>query len=246
MKNRSFPQTLRLAALPVACAAVLTGCAPYEPVGTYGVAQTGVATEAEQFRRLDSNGDGFLSRAEVGSLGVQSRAVTQEQTASAFHRLDTNGDGFLSRAEASATLAAVPGANFDASDRDRDGFLTLAEAEGHLRWIESRSGVSGPAFETLDLNRDGFLSFAEADPLLRGTSSGYAAAPITYSFDRLDANRDNYLTRSEAALVANPLTFDRYDANRDGFLSRAEADLLFRSSVGTTGTTTSGSVYGPR
>lgn len=241
-----FKKAFKLAA-PAACAALLAACAPYEPVGTYGVsADARVEPAAVEFSRLDVNGDGFLSRSEVAALGVSSHAVTTQTTTAAFHRFDLNGDGFLSRAEAHGMLAGIPGASFDASDRDRDGFLSLAEAEAHLRWMETRNAPPGPAFEALDVNRDGFLSRAEAEPLLAGRAGAYATGPVTYSFERLDVDRDGYLTRAEAGLVANPLTFDRYDANRDGFLSRAEADLMLRSNVGGTGGATSGSVYGPR
>ena len=246
MTTTRITQAFRRALIPAACAAALAGCAPYEPVGSYGVPDARVATTPSPFSRLDLNGDGFLSRAEVEAVGVRSHAVTVQTTTASFHRLDTNGDGFLSRAEAHGTLNAIPGASFEASDRDRDGFLSLAEAEAHLRWIESRNVAAGPNFEALDLNRDGFLSLAEAEPLMRAPAPTYSGAPVTYSFDRLDDNRDGFLSRPEAALVANPLTFDRFDSNRDGFLSRAEADLLLRSGVGVTGTTTSGSVYGPR
>lgn len=247
MKKPCTRRTLRLALAPVACATLLAACAPYptnDPV--YGSAP--VDTYAATFERLDVNRDGFLSRAEADSIGVRSHAVSAESAASAFHRLDVNGDGFLSRAEADATLAGIPGASFDASDADRDGFLNLAEATPHLRWIESRNAPPGTSFESLDANRDGFLSRAEADPALRNThvSGGrYVTVPV-YTFETLDADRDGFLSRSEAAPAANPPTFDRYDGNRDGFLSRAESEMLLRSGVGSTGASSSGTIYGPR
>ena len=240
------PRAFRLAVLPAACAALMSVCIPAMGQVSGGGAPTHSPHAA--FERFDTNRDGFLSRAEVESMGVQSHAVHVEATSTSFHRLDVNGDGFLSRAEAQSTLAAVPGASFDAWDLDRNGFLSLAEAEPHLRWLARRSAASGPSFEALDTNRDGFLSRAEAEPLLasrQGPGGAYTNEPL-FSFDRLDGDRDGFLSRSEAAPAINSTTFDQYDRNRDGFLSRAEADTLLRAGTGVTGVTPYGAVYGPR
>lgn len=245
---------VRLAFLPVACAALLTACAPYEPYGpVYGTAQPVGSPPAplSMFDRLDTNRDGFLSRAEVEPLGVRSQTITAESAAAAFRRLDANGDGFLSRAEAEATLSGIPGSSFDASDANRDGFLSLAEAMPHLRWLESRGAAGSLSFEALDSDRDGFLTRAEADPLLRSAqwSDGrwVVGAPVpTFSFDRLDGNRDGFISRAEAAGAITSATFDRYDVNRDGFLSPAEADHILRPPVGGTPGTYGGAVYSPR
>ena len=247
MKISDPRRILQRALIPAACAALLSACAPYEPLHpVYGSTAPAVDPALSAFDRLDGNRDGFLSRSEVESLGVYSRAVSVESTNAAFHRLDANGDGFLSRAEAQSTLASIPGASFDASDTDRDGFLSLAEATSHLRWLEMRQAPGAVAFETYDTNRDGFLTRAEADSLLRLAPAGRVVTAPAWSFDRLDANRDGFLSRAEAAAVANPGQFDRYDGNRDGFLSRAEVDIMFGTNVGGTAGTPAGSVYGPR
>lgn len=245
MKELNLKKAIRLAFLPVACASLLSACAPYEPFSpVYGGPM--IDTPVSLFDRLDTNHDGFLSRAEVESQGVTSRPVPPAESATAaFHRLDINGDGFLSRAEAQATLASIPGASFDASDTNRDGFLSLAEAMPHLRWLEAR-GSYGTSFEAYDTDRDGLLNRAEAEPLLRNRVAGGRDIGPAWSFDRLDTDRDGFLTRAEAAPIANPPTFDRFDTNRDGFLSRAEAEFLFRANVGGTDSSYGGTVYGPR
>jgi Ca2+-binding EF-hand superfamily protein len=241
------------AILPIACAAALSACAPYDILdrdpaySTVGGAP--IYSASAQFDRLDTNRDGFLSRAEVEPLGlaVGPNASTPETAAEAFRRMDANRDGFLSRAEVGTTLDAIPGGSFTAFDINRDGFLSTTEAMPHLQWLQNRM-TPALSFNGLDTDRDGFLNRAEAGPLLAAPppSGGYAAAPV-YSFDRLDTNRDGFLSRAEAATLANPLTFDRYDANRDNFLSRAEAEMLFRNSVGgTSGNYGGGVVYGPR
>jgi len=244
-------KAFRLALLPAACAALLAGCAPLEPFDSVqGSSAPVIEAPVALFDRLDTNRDGFLSRAEMDALGYQPQALASVESATAFfHRLDTNGDGFLSRGEAQATLNAIPGASFDVADMDRNGFLNLSEAMPHLRWLESRSTPSSRSFDVYDTNRDGLLSRPEAEALLRSmhpADGRYVTAPAPrVSFEGLDANRDGFLSRAEAASVANATAFDRYDANRDGFLSRGEADALMRSVGGTTGTY-GGTIYGPR
>ena len=250
--NKLEPRRVfRLAVVPAACAALLSGCAPYDPFGpAHSSTAPVIDTPVALFDRLDVNRDGFLSRAEVEALGIHTQPLASVESATAaFHRLDTNGDGFLSRGEAQTTLNAIPGASFDVADTDRNGFLSLAEAMPHLRWLESRSTPGFRSFDGYDTNRDGLLSRAEADALLRSTQTvdgRYVVAPApVITFEGLDANRDGFLSRGEAAPVANAAMFDRYDGNRDGFLSRGEADVLIRNVGGTT-STYGGTIYGPR
>src|SRR5687768_9411858 len=101
-------RALRLAALPVACAAALSACAPYDPNGNSVYVSGGPAagTAVSDFDRLDTNRDGFLSRAEAQSLNLPatSPAMPTEAAGDMFRRLDMNGDAFLSRAEAGTTF----------------------------------------------------------------------------------------------------------------------------------------------
>ena len=246
---------LRTALLPLACAAALSACAPYDPNGNSvyisGAPNTGTAMP--DFDRFDLNRDGYLSRAEAQSLNLpmSSPAVPVESAADVFRRLDVNADAFLSRNEAGAIFNNIPGGSFDAFDTNRDGYMSMAEATPHLTYLQNRAAAPAAAmsFDSLDANRDGFLSRAEAAPIW--SSGRYATAPAAplapaMSFDSLDMNRDGFLSRAEAAPIANPLMFDRHDSNRDGFLSRGEADNLFRSGVGGTFGAPSGTVSGPR
>jgi Ca2+-binding EF-hand superfamily protein len=243
---------LRLALMPLACAAALSACAPYDPNGesvyVSGAPSTGSAVS--DFDRYDLNRDGYLSRAEAQSLNlaVGAPAAPVETAADTFRRLDLNADAFLSRSEAGAIFNGIPGGSFDAFDTNRDGYMSMAEAMPHLTYLQNRAAAPAAAmsFEALDANRDGFLSRAEAAPIW--SSGRYATAPVApaWSFDSLDTNRDGFLSRAEAASIANPPAFDRYDSNRDGFLSRGEADVLMRSGVGGTYGTPTGTVYGPR
>jgi EF hand len=248
MEQTKLAKGLARAALPLACAALVGACAPYDSMpGTYG--STGAVNDPNMamFDRLDSNRDGFLSRAELEPLGIVSPATRIESATAAFDRLDTNRDGFLSPGEAGDHLAPVPGYSFAGFDTNRDGFLSRSEAMPHLQWLHNRQ--ASPTLDAYDTNRDGFLSRAEAEPLMgitrysdgRWTIVGPAAGG---SFDRLDVDRDGFLSRTEAASMA-PGMFDRYDTNRDGFLSRSEADPMF-GAVGATAVHHGGTVAGPR
>jgi len=181
---------LRLALLPIVCSSALSACAYHDyenRVVTRTPATTTVAVAGTStFDQLDMNHDGFLSRAELASLGLPEHSASPAVLS--FGRLDQNRDGFLSRAEAEPLMSS----------------LRLSGG----RWI--------------------------------------IIAPTAWSFERLDVDRDGFLTRREAEPFISGPMFDRYDTNRDGFLSRAEADPLFRSSVGGTDSSTSGTVYGPR
>ena len=244
-------RAVRLAFAPVACAALMTACAPYEPYPPASSAPVVAPVTVSTFDRLDSNRDGFLSRGEIEPLGVRSHAVTNETATAAFHRRDTNRDGFLSRAEAEVMLS-IPGWSFDASDQNRDGFLSLTEALPHLRWLEARVAPGYPSFEALDADRDGFLTRAEAEPLISTArwenNRWVVAAPVAapFSFDALDRDRDGFISRDEGMPAVGAVTFDRYDTNRDGFWSRGEVDVMPRGAVGATYGTHGGRIYNPR
>jgi len=246
MKNFDARSAFRLALLPAACALALAGCAHYETVETTHARTT--EGPMAMFDRLDTNRDGFLSRAELEPLGLASNVAVDSNATALFNRLDTNRDGFLSRGEAEGTLAAIPGASFAAADIDHNGFLSMAEAMPHLRWLESHGRPGVVSFEAYDSNGDGRLSRSEADPLMRWAQANDArfAARAPARFEALDANHDGFLSRAEAAPLANAATFERYDTNRDGFLSRNEAERLMGSNVGGTSGGYGGTVYGPR
>jgi len=210
---------------------------------------------AALFEQLDTNRDGFLSRAELAPLQMagSDRYVIRGEpgTAAAFHAFDRNGDGFLSRTEAEAALRAAPGSTFAHFDTNRDGFLSMAEASPLLGSI-STTQRAGMTFSELDRDRDGFVNRAEAAALMPSTTAvvtrGVVVQPAV-SLQTYDIDRDGYLNRAEAAALLDAhggaSAFDRYDTNGDGFLSRAELDsLLQQRSVGSTGGQTGGGSVG--
>lgn len=196
---------------------------------------------SSMFEQLDTNRDGFLSRAELAPLklaGSDRYALHGPiGDATAFRGLDRDGDGFLNKSEADTVLSGASFARFDANG---DGFLSRAEA-GPLLDASPAVTTAGVTFEQLDRDRDGFVNRAEAGALI--PPAAVATRPVmvqpVVTFQTLDVDRDGYLNRMEAASLLNrtggAAAFDRYDSNRDGFLSRAELDnLLQQQSVGGT------------
>jgi Ca2+-binding EF-hand superfamily protein len=124
--------------------------------------------DLETFRRVDSNNNNSISRAEfLGGARVADNATAQ------FRSLDRDNSGRVELDEWTSTRAA-----FNRLDRNRDGVLTQAEMRGTAP-VQAR-----PQFANVDYNRNGVISADEWHWSRR-------------SFDQRDLNRDGVLTRRE-------------------------------------------------
>ena len=186
---------------------------------------TASAQDRGQFRGLDRNGDGVITRAEWRGNAQSFRAhdlngdkvITREEmrvaenrsgtlwTSQDFGVLDQNSDGRVTRYEWRSTYGV-----FDTVDRNRDDVITRAEFLGARQPAGAAYNQYDQDFNVLDRNSDGRVSRYEWRP-------GYGV------FDTVDRNRDDVITRAEflgarepAAVAYNPYDQDRrYSQDRD-------------------------------
>ncbi len=151
-----------------------------------------VAKVREHFARLDTNKDGFLTKAEaeagrnVMKQKIVERLGERRDPAAAFDRLDSNTDGSISRDE------FTKGHEMRTERRIvmRDGAHRApgAPGAGHKGMRMHRMGgmmLGGQMFDMADANKDGRVSLQEAtDAAVR-------------HFDMADANRDGRVTPDE-------------------------------------------------
>ncbi len=179
--------------------------APMVQVQTRAQIGTQVAT---MFQRLDTNRDGFITRAEsqaaVGNRGnrqagqLQRRASRSPEQrvarrAAAFDRMDANRDGMISRDE----FARAPAMRQQrmAAGGVQNRRLRQPGARG-MRGM-GMGGLRGRMFDMADINRDNRVSLQEA------TAAAYQR------FDRTDVNRDGQITREERLQVRQQMRAQR-------------------------------------
>lgn len=170
------------------------------------------ARAAKMFARLDTNRDGFVTKAEVDAMQAE-RTQKIEQRAQRFDptkifdRLDLNHDGQVTQAEAEAARnarmqakagqptqahAAAFGGLFKRADANKDGVITRAEFDAAANQMHARMeqaglhrGFAGRMFDAADANKDGRLSLVEVQQM------------ALQHFDRADLNHDGTLTPQE-------------------------------------------------
>ena len=200
----------------------------------FAVAQT-AAPKAPQ--KLDTNGDGVISKAE---------AAAAPRLAARFDQLDTNKDGRLSAEERPQRRGGMHRGHgrMHNADADKDGRISKAEAQAAADRFASR-------FDAMDVNKDGFLDKTDRELRMRQQRAEF--------FSRADSNKDGALSRDEFIVERGAraeqrqekfkqragaeggqrkaptdaqrieragATFDRIDSNKDGRVSKAEFDAF--------------------
>ena len=118
---------------------------------------TFIATMDAQFKLLDANHDGIVTRAELeASEQRAAAALAAQRAAAAFAQLDSDHNGQLSLAEFTRLATATPpqvdvSAMMNRLDLNRDQKITL---------IENRTATLAN-FDKLDTDKDGVVSAAE-------------------------------------------------------------------------------------
>jgi Skp family chaperone for outer membrane proteins len=138
------------------------------------------AKVAEHFARMDTNRDGFVTKAEADAASEALHAKWAERRDErgdrTFEKLDTNKDGAVSRGEWDARQAQREQRIADRGDR---GPMKSGFHHGGM------GGFGGHMFDMADANHDGRVSLQEAQ-----------AAALQH-FDMVDANHDGQITPEE-------------------------------------------------
>jgi hypothetical protein len=157
---------------------------------------------AEHFKKLDANGDGYVTKAEFDAartaMKAQAAERRKERRDKVFAALDANKDGVLSRQE------------FDTPPQHRHDGTDGAKA----------GGPQGPGPDSPGGPRDGRWRGHRGGPMMHG-GMAMMMGPRGGWFDRADANKDGKVSLAEAS--AGPLAmFDKVDTNHDGTISPEE------------------------
>jgi len=149
------------------------------------------ARVAEHFRKLDANGDGYVTKDEADAARARMRAAfaekRQEHRAERFAMLDKDKSGTLSKDE----YMAPPPPRADGPDGRRAGPDGMRRGGHGRRMKHGGPGAmgmgpgGGSMFECADANKDGKVSLAEAE------------APALAMFDRVDTNHDGTISPEE-------------------------------------------------
>jgi Ca2+-binding EF-hand superfamily protein len=186
-----------IAQAPVAQTAPAPQVAPMPPMGTDRVQTRNevVAKVREHFAQLDTNRDGFLTKAEadaghaamkarfaekLGDKDWKGHAMERRDPNVAFDRLDTNKDGAISRDE----FAKGHEMRIERRVERKAG---KPGTDGHHMGMRHMGGrmMGGHMFEMADANKDGRVTLQEATD-----------AAVKH-FDMADANRDGRITPDE-------------------------------------------------
>lgn len=164
------------------------------------------ALSAEYFRRLDRDGDEFLS--------LKEWAFQTSHPDARFQALDLDGNGELSEVEF-MTDTSLPAnrlrRDFRVFDADGDGLMTQVEFLTIADWI--------PESHRTQI----------ADPIVALSQAGFSS--LTKEWDQWDRDKDGWLSADEFAV--SPIgrrirgleasKFENWDINHDGKLSKDEA-----------------------
>jgi len=185
------------------------------------------------FKRMDADGDGYVTAAEMDAFRPMMGAGPGRGTGmpmgpgmmmggagmmmpAVMGTIDGDGDGSVSAQEHAAAAKAA----FDRLDTDRNGRVTAAEwATAHQAAMSSGAGMShGPGMT-------GAMPGMGADTGMgMGMGLGMGMGPWHSSADwlgRMDRDRDGRVSASEHVAGAQAL-FEEADTDNDGNLSMAE------------------------
>ncbi len=171
-----------------------------------GDSATGQAGD-DLFGKVDSDGDGAVSKTELQALLEAMSGGTASQTGvssdDVFSQLDTDGDGSLTQAEFDAGRPSGPGAGADGMQAMGGMPPPPGGPRGAGGAGAASDSSSATSYDPLDTNEDGKVSAAER--LAGGTSTAEQDA-ITALFNAIDTDGDASISASESKAFIDQLT----------------------------------------
>lgn len=183
---------------------------------------------AHFFKKIDTNQDGKIQRAEAAALETKR-----------FAQMDANSDGVVTKAEAKSAAesfhqkrqeqrAAKGGEKkphridglFERADKNKDGKIARDE-----------SRLPTEKFDSVDANSDGYITREEMTSAMKEWKQAHGEK----MFAMMDTNGDGLITRAEATARADA-RFQKMDANSDGEVTREEARAAHPHHKGKRGT----------
>jgi Ca2+-binding EF-hand superfamily protein len=169
-----------------------------DPSGKGYITQDDVVTAAKaRFAKLDKNGDGKLTPAELTARGMHAHASAANANATAanpqwqqkraefqqkyFDRIDTNHDGVITQDE----YVAAATARFNKADTNGSGEITAQQIASSPRMVKREQRFASREVKHMDTNGDGVVSQDE-----------YIAAAKA-RFAKLDKNGDGFIEADE-------------------------------------------------
>jgi Ca2+-binding EF-hand superfamily protein len=199
----------------VTAAASAQDMPPHDPPGGFGGG--GMRMQMPQFKDLDKNKDGKISKDEW------------QGPAQFFDRLDTNHDGFIDESEFNAMRNRMGGGGRGAGE----SLTKFLDANKDNKVSRDEFAKLLTLFDVLDANHDGELSQEELNGLFRAINTAQSEAQnqatggvdVSNLFTKFDKNKDGKLTADE---VADERMFKALDLNKDGSVTRDEAETALK------------------
>ena len=167
-----------------------------------GDSATGQAGD-DLFGKVDSDGDGAVSKTELQALLEAMSGGTASQTGvssdDVFSQLDADGDGSLTQAEFDAGRPSGAAGEAGGGMQAMGGMPAPPGGPGGA----SASADSTTTYDALDTNKDGEVSLTER---LAGSTSSVEQDAITALFNAIDTDGDASISASESRTFIDQLT----------------------------------------
>lgn len=157
------------------------------------------------FDPFDANKDGKLSLQEITAFVMAQREESARQKNEAFRRIDANHDAGISKEEAEKNNDPFLIANFEAIDANKDGKMSLQELNTFSEAPPKNPGQTAQFPQAAQPGKPGTL-FMATDTDHNGTLSRdeMKSVPEFYqNFDQMDADHDGKVTPQEIVNFMN-------------------------------------------